>query len=124
MYISFHSGGIADLLYPAQARQVGYGVYAAPTPPGANHASIAGQDIFKFLTQHSSSASLPSGFKSRVKDALKRGQAISVELTLCTRRYMGFERFAVHWTPLKDAGGRNGEGEVQWVVVTLGGAQD
>ena len=100
-----------DLLYPAQ------------TPFGSSPA-IAGQDVFKFLAQHSSSASLPSGFKGKVRDALKRGSAVSVELTLCTKRYMAFERFAVHWTPLKDAGGKNGEGEVQWVVITLGGAHD
>ena len=124
MFISFHSGGIIDLLYPAQARSNGYSNHSSPTPLGTSHASVVGQDAFKFLAQHSSSSSLPSGFKSRVKDALKRGQAISVELMLCTRRYMGFERFAVHWTPLKDAGGRNSEGEVQWVIVTLGGAQD
>ena len=128
MFITFHSSGIVDLLFPAQVQNQYANrynqQYSPPAPPGANHSSVAGQDIFKFLAQHSSAASLPSGFKNRVKETLKRGQPVSVDLTMCTRRYMGFEKFAIHWTPLKDAGGRNGEGVVQWIVVTLGGAGD
>ena len=54
-----------------------------------------------------------------LKSALKFGNAVSLDLTLCTRRYMGFEKFVSHWTPLK-----NEAGEVGWVVVTLGGLQD
>ena len=84
-------------------------------PGGLSHEPhIKGQDAFKYLSSHSGS-SLPGGYKNRVRNALKMGQAISVDLTLCTRRYMGFEKFLVHWTPLKGE-----KGEVAWVVVTLG----
>jgi len=57
-------------------------------------------------------------FKSNVKGALKMGQAISLDLKLCARPYMGFERFVLHWTPLKNEGGA-----VSWVVLTLGNEQ-
>ena len=103
-FISFYSQGVIDTLYPARA-----------VPGGISHEpQVAGQDAFKYLSTHSDS-SLPNGFKNRVRNALRMGQAISVELTLCTRRYMGFERFLVHWTPLKGE-----RGEVAWIVVTLG----
>lgn len=54
-------------------------------------------------------------FKSSVKGALKNGQPISLDLKLCAKPYMGFERFMLHWTPLKDE-----QGAVAWVVLTLG----
>jgi hypothetical protein len=43
-----------------------------------------------------------------------------VDAQLCTARYRGFEKFTVHWTPLKGER-HNGREEVGWVVVTLGG---
>lgn len=80
----------------------------------AYHAQAVGSDIFKFLANHGS-GSLSWDFKSAVKGALKMGQSISLEAKLCARPYMGFEKFILHWTPLKDE-----TGAVQWVVVTLG----
>jgi hypothetical protein len=82
-----------------------------PSKPSSGQ--IVGVDVFRFLTNH---ANLPSrDFKSRVKSALKVGQAISLDLVLCTRRYHGFEKFVTHWTPMKDEKGR-----VTFVVLTLG----
>ena len=105
-FISFHSAGLATLLYPTK-----------PTPNNTI-SQIVGMDIFRFLSAHSPSK-LSSDFKSRVRTALKMGNAISMDLTLCTRKYMGYERYAIHWTPLK-----NEVGEVAFVVCTLGGFQD
>ena len=106
-FISFHSAGIEDLLYPSRV------------PYGNGRPQLVGQDIFAFLAHHTQSANLPSGFKSKVKAAIKEGKALSLEFTLCTRRYHGFEKFVVHWTQLKGE-----KGEVGWVVVTLGSAGD
>jgi len=75
---------------------------------------IVGSDIFKFLSQHTS-GKLGSDFKSRVKTALRMGQPVSLDLTLCTRRLMGFEKYVVHWTPLK-----NEQGAVEFMVLTFG----
>ncbi len=77
---------------------------------------IVGTDIFRFLASRSP-GKVSSEYKSRVRSALKVGNAISMDLTLYTRRGMvpGSERFAVHWTPLK-----NDDGVVAFVVVTLG----
>ena len=74
-------------------------------------------DIFKFLSNHGS-GSISYDFKSTVRGALKMGSAVSLELKLCARPYMGFEKFMLHWTPLKDEGGA-----VAWVVLTLGNEQ-
>ena len=99
--ISFVSGGIIDLLFPIKAKS-------------AYHAQAVGTDVFKFLANHGS-GSLTWDFKSPVKGGLKAGQAVSLDLKLCARPYMGFERFVLHWTPLKDE-----KGAVTWVVLTLG----
>ena len=82
-------------------------------PSKPNSGQIVGIDVFRFLGHHASSVG--RDFKSRVKNAIKVGSAVSLELGLCTRRYMGYERFVTHWTPLKDEGGR-----VSFVVLTLG----
>ena len=100
--ITFTSAGIIDLLFPIKAKT------------SLGHAQAAGIDVFKFLTNHGS-GSVGSEFKSSVKNALRMGQAISLDLKLCARPYMGFERFVLHWTPLK-----NEQGGVNWVVLTLG----
>lgn len=70
--------------------------------------------MFKFLANHGS-GSVSWDYKSAVKNALRMGQPISLELKLCARPYMGFEVFVLHWTPLKDE-----VGAVTWVVLTLG----
>jgi hypothetical protein len=46
---------------------------------------------------------------------MKVGAAVSLELSLCTRRYHGFEKFVTHWTPLKGE-----KGKVHFVVLALG----
>jgi len=99
--VSFISTGILELLFPVKAKSV-------------YHAQAVGSDVFKFLGNHGA-ASLSWDFKSAVRGALKTGQAISLDLKLCARPYMGFENFLTHWTPLKDE-----VGAVAWVVLTLG----
>ncbi|KAK5062497.1 hypothetical protein LTR84_004570 [Exophiala bonariae] len=105
-YISFHSAGAATLLYPARPI------------PNSSISQIVGMDIFRWLSVHSASK-VSSEYKSRVRTALKMGNAVSLDLTMCTRRFMGFEKFATHWTPLK-----NEAGEIAFVILTLGGFQD
>lgn len=100
--IGFISKGISELLFPIRAK--------------AQHAAQAiGCDIFKFLAAHGSGN---RDFRSTVKGALKSGQAISLEVKLCARPYMGIEKFVSHWTPLKDE-----HGAVHWIVLTLGNEQ-
>jgi hypothetical protein len=82
-------------------------------PSKPNSGQIVGVDVFRFLNHHAHS--LSRDFKSRVKSALKVGAAVSLELSLCTRQYHGFEKFVTHWTPLKDE-----KGKVCFVVLTLG----
>lgn len=94
-----------DLLFPIKAKKNGY------------YAQAVGTDVFRFLANHGS-GSLSWEFKSSVKGALKVGNAITVECKLCARPYMGFEKFLLHWTPLKDE-----QGGVQWIVLTLGNEQ-
>lgn len=96
-FVAFYSAGIVDMLYP--------------TKP--NSGQIIGVDVFRFLGHHAHS--LNRDFKSRVKAAMKVGAAVSVELSLCTRQYHGFEKFVTHWTPLKDE-----KGSVCFAVLTLG----
>ena len=77
---------------------------------------LVGSEVFKFLARHVNN--LSRDYKSRVKAALKAGMAISIDSQLFTRRSMifhGVEKFATHWTPLKDEQSR-----VKWVVITLG----
>ncbi len=105
MLIAFISTGIVEMLFPIKAKQQ------------ANHGQAAGTDIFKFLANHGT-GSLNWDFKSQVKGALKSGQAVSLDIKLCAKPYMGFEKFVCHWTPLKDE-----KGAVAWVVLTLGSDQ-
>lgn len=104
MMIAFYSAGIIDLLYPSK---------------GTNqYANVVGSDVFKFLGQHSQNT-LSRDYKSRVRNAVRAGNAVSVDLVLCTRRFMGFENFVTHWTPLK-----TDEGNTAFIVLTLGSMQD
>lgn len=104
MFISYYSTGIVDLLFPAKG--------------ASHHLEVAGHDIFKFLGHHSQN-SLSRDYKSQVKSAIKAGQATSLNLTLCTRRTMGFEQFLTHWTPLKDENHK-----VAFMVLTMGSLRD
>jgi hypothetical protein len=77
--------------------------------------NFVGNSIFKILEQHAPST--PRDFKSRIKASLKAGRAISTDLNLVTKRsviYRRSERFATHWTPLKDE-----NANVKYVVVAL-----
>ena len=77
---------------------------------------FVGSNIFKFLSQHTTT--LPREYKSKVKDALKHGQAISASINLFTLRSLarskGDDKFFTHWTPCKDE-----RGSIVYVVVTL-----
>lgn len=99
--IAFVSGGIIDLLFPIKAKT-------------AYHTLAVGTDVFKFLGNHGS-GNLSWEFRSSVKNALKMRQPISLDLKLCAKPSMGFEKFVLHWTPLKDE-----VGTVKWIVLTLG----
>jgi hypothetical protein len=103
--------------------------------PNGGIVPIYNKDIFKVLSEHTSSSSSSSAskaFKQTVRDALLRGRAVSVEMGLLTgyaekkggggwfggekegslRRVE--ERYITHWTPLKDE-----EGRVGWVVLSI-----
>ncbi|KAI6713256.1 hypothetical protein PZA11_001891 [Diplocarpon coronariae] len=116
--VQFYSPGVIDML--------------GLNLPNGSVAHIYNRDIFKVLSEFStsSSSSVNRTFKQTVKDALKLGEAISVETGLLTgfeetRRRGLFgdregglrrvvERYITHWTPLKDQDGR-----VKWVVLTI-----
>ena len=99
--IGFISSRLGDLLFPIKAKS-------------AQSAQTLGTDVFKFLANHGS-GNISWDFKSSVKGAIKAGSPISVDVKLCARPYMGFEKFVSHWTPLKDE-----YSKVHWIVVTLG----
>ena len=100
LVIRFYSPGILDVLNPDN-------MAGNPT---------VGTNVFKFLNHHATS--LSRDYKAKVGAALRAGLAISIDTHLCTRRAMMFrgdERYATHWTPLKDEHGR-----VSWIVLTMG----
>ncbi|KAL8294499.1 hypothetical protein RB597_007817 [Gaeumannomyces tritici] len=120
LVIRFYSAGITEMLCSANNRTN----------------SIAGTDVFTFLQNNDlprraepEQHQRPRGnaavgdaapeYKGKVRAALiGQGTPISIELRLQTRRsaaFCGYERFATHWTPLKDDAGKVG-----WVVLTLG----
>ncbi|KAL8705303.1 MAG: hypothetical protein Q9201_001590 [Fulgogasparrea decipioides] len=97
--IHFYSLGIADVL----------GI------TNSSNNDFVGNNVFKFLSNHT--ATLPREFKSKVKEALRQGQAISASINLFTLRSLarhGDDKFYTHWTPCKDE-----KGVVKYVVVTL-----
>lgn len=100
--------------------------------PNGGIAHIYNKDIFKVLSEYStsSSSSVAKAFKQTVREAIKVGHAVSVETGQLTgfeerKRAVWFggekeglrmveEKYVTHWTPLKDQDGR-----VKWVVLTL-----
>ncbi|TVY53587.1 Phototropin-1 [Lachnellula cervina] len=102
--------------------------------PNGSIAPIYNKDIFKVLAEHTSSStssSVSKEFKNTVRQALQKGNAVSVETGLLTgftevkggnwflgdreRRLKRMEeRYVTHWTPLKDA-----EGGVKFVVLSI-----
>ncbi|KAI4164637.1 MAG: hypothetical protein LQ342_001611 [Letrouitia transgressa] len=76
---------------------------------------FVGNNIFKFLGQHTSS--LSRDYKSKVKESLRRGQPISISINLFTLRSLARQsddKFFTHWTPCKDE-----NGATKFVVITL-----
>ncbi|KAL0941675.1 blue light receptor [Colletotrichum truncatum] len=97
--IKFYSEGVMDILHPAN-NTVGL---------------VAGQEVFRFFKQNM--VNNQSDYKGRVRNALRSGSPISLELRLQTRRsalFRGDEKFMTHWTPLKDE-----KSLIHWVVVTM-----
>ncbi|KAL8921270.1 MAG: hypothetical protein Q9208_005798 [Pyrenodesmia sp. 3 TL-2023] len=97
--IQFYSLGIADVLGITNR---------------TNH-DFVGNNVFKFLGQHT--ATLPREFKSKIKEAMRHGQAISASINLFTLRSLarhGDDKFYTHWTPCKDE-----HGKVKYAVITL-----
>jgi hypothetical protein len=100
LIIRFYSSGILDMLNPANVA----------------NSQIVGTDIFKFLGHHATTVS--KDYKARVRAALKAGQPISVDIHVSTRRsamFRGDEKFATHWTSLKDD-----HAMTTFVVLTMG----
>jgi hypothetical protein len=83
--------------------------------PANTSGLVAGNDVFRFFRAN---MTVPQNdYKARVRNSLRMGQPLSVELRLQTSRsalFRGDESFMSHWTPLKDD-----KGAVAWVVVTL-----
>ena len=97
--MEFFSTGVVDMLLVDPKTDTGF----------------LGNDIFKVLAQYS--PMLSKEFKNRIKTQLRQGRAISADINLATRRSIvthGSERFATHWTPLK-----NEHAVVKYVVVTF-----
>ncbi|KZL79721.1 blue light receptor [Colletotrichum incanum] len=95
----FYSEGVLDMLHPAN-NTVGL---------------VAGQDVFRFLKQNM--VNHQSDYKTRVRNGIRAGAPVSVEVRLQTRRsalFRGDERFMTHWTPLKDE-----KSVVHWIVITM-----
>ncbi|KAK6222641.1 hypothetical protein LQW54_000821 [Pestalotiopsis sp. IQ-011] len=96
--ISYYSEGVVEALNPVN-----------------NTGLVAGQEAFRFFKQNM--ISKETDYRSRVRNAIRAGSPISVELRLQTRRsakFRGDEVFATHWTPLKDD-----KAAVHWVVIAL-----
>ena len=120
--IEYYSPGIIDML--------------CLNLPNGSVAPIFHKEIFRILAEHSPlSSSVAKTFKTMVRDAIKKGEAVSVETELLTgyeerKERTGFgrmlgergdgglvrveERYVTHWTPLKDE-----EGRPRWVVLTI-----
>jgi hypothetical protein len=97
--IAFYSSGIVEMLC---------------LDPKEN-LNLAGNNVFRVLAQHA--PSMARDFKSRIKNTLKGGRAISADINLVTKKsviYRRTERLATHWTPLKDE-----RANVKYIVVTL-----
>lgn len=97
--------------------------------PNGGIAPIYNKDIFKVLADHSTSSSVSKALKNTVRENIRLGQAISIDLGLMTgleTRRRGFtvatdrrpvraeEKYSSHWTPLKDE-----NGSTRWVVLTI-----
>ncbi|TVY35580.1 Phototropin [Lachnellula occidentalis] len=102
--------------------------------PNGSIAPIYNKDIFKVLSEHTSSSnssSVSKVLKYTVREALQKGNAVSVETGILTgftevkggswfsgerekRLKRVEERYVTHWTPLKDA-----EGCVKFVILSI-----
>ncbi|KAH6647136.1 hypothetical protein BKA67DRAFT_663480 [Truncatella angustata] len=96
--ISYYSEGVLEALNPAN-----------------NTGLITGQEVFRFFRQNM--VTKETDYRSKVRNATRSGNPISVELRLQTRRsarFRGDEVFTAHWTPLKDE-----KSATHWVVIAL-----
>ncbi|KAI9741416.1 MAG: hypothetical protein M1818_004222 [Claussenomyces sp. TS43310] len=90
---------------------------------------IRSKEIFKILSgsSGSTSSSFIKDLKNKVRDNVRAGKAVSVDIATLTgpdgnialgwkpqNEKVAGEAFTGHWTPLKD-----GEGKVGWVVLTI-----
>ena len=94
--------------------------------PNGGVASIFDKDIFKVLAAQSQSSSSHKAIKSTVRESVRKGVAVSLEMELLTgtetrksgvlaaRERRVEEKFVGHWTPVKDE-----EGAVGFVVLTI-----
>jgi hypothetical protein len=119
LLISHYSPGVIDML--------------CLNLPNGSVIPIYNKEIFKVLSDYTSSSTRIKEFRKTVQEALKNGRAVSAETGLLT----GFsekkggngwfggkgdregivrteERYVTHWTPLKDEVGR-----VRYVVLTI-----
>jgi len=101
-FIAFVSGGIGELLYVCLINEMSLTLLliscrnSFPIKTKQPGPAI-GQNIFQFLINHGTGSGSWE-FKSAVKNALKAGQATSLEMQLCAKPTMGFEKFLLHWT--------------------------
>ncbi len=97
--------------------------------PNGGIAPISDKDIFKVLAEYSLPSSVQKNLRNTVRESIRKGAALSVELGLMTgieTKRSGFsiigerkvvrteEKYISHWTPLKDE-----EGNTSWVVLTI-----
>jgi len=96
--------------------------------PNGGVAPISDKNVFKVLSEYSLPSSVQKNLRATVRESIRRGAAVGVELGLMTgieTKRSGFsimgdrkvirteEKYVSHWTPLKDEEGRS-----SWVVLT------
>lgn len=124
LHITYYSESMLEfLLFPQLAHQAqkhsGFSSRQGPSSLTLFH-----RDIFKVLADPPLSAHITKTFKHTVRESIKSGKAVSVEVKLMTgveeekksarvgsRRV---EKFVSHWTVLKDE-----DGNAHWVVLTI-----
>lgn len=125
LHIKFYSPSMFEFLLLPQVTHQSQHSNPLSRHQNPSSLSICDRDIFKILTDQPLSANIGKTFKHTVREAIGKGKAISVELTLMTgvedvkkggrvveRRVE--EGFVSHWTVLKDE-----EGKGRWIVLTI-----
>lgn len=143
MVVKHYSVGITDLLctkphgiVPLYHKDI-FTVLAEHSPPSTPSYTTSLSKP-SFFGQKLAPGVLPKGFRSTVRDRLRVGEAVSLELNLWTGEMLGEremggpvggregrdgksreerrveDRFVTHWTPLKDEAAK-----IKWVVLTI-----